>query len=249
MLALYKNLRNNTAPKIIKKFGQKCSVRTPSQCGYLVNDCDKPKISTVGGASWCVVDNGKSYKDSESPFALRDGESLIIMTAAVKPEKGGEIDANSRTFRILKVTEVNPADSVIVYLVLGSDQSIAQTQLHVADLTLEVQILSRSIRGDHPDSSTQENTAFELLECCMMACKTSSSVAAVGTVNVKTTKETHTFYARAEDIGGIEFDINEHVLEFNGVVYRILSIENIDGQYKTVVFHCVERGTTTQGFA
>jgi hypothetical protein len=188
-------------------------------------------------------------KDIENPIALEEGAVSILLQAKVKPQKGGAIIANSRTYRILRhPVEINPAGLAVLYRVTATDKTIAVIQLHPDDLTHAVTIAERSITGDHPDAISQKTTKLCAIECVKMACKSVVPVENVQGLNVSEKSSTHVFYARFADVS-VTLDKQVHTLVHNEVNYRIEAVDNINQMNVTLAIYCTQRGDENEGRA
>lgn len=240
MNALYPKLANKTIPKILKRFGQTCVVRSAEQTGYASTyDHDY-----VGEKTLCVVFSTAkgATNDAESPIALEEGHVSILLQATVKPEKGGSIEANNRIYRIVKQpVELIPAGLAIIYRVVATANDIAETQLHPFDLKFTATMFRRVMRGNLPNQAGA--AVNDLIEVNQFNCalETKAAWAQVTGITVKD-KITHVIYVRYVDMldcFDAVFDVNAHMIEIDGGQYRIDAVENMNEANKSFAVYLI----------
>ncbi len=119
-------------------------------------------------------------------------------------------------------------------------KSFDKVKLCPSDLTNVAKVQARSIAGDTPWETEQENTTITDVLTAWMGCETVSPYKPVTGVNTGE-KISHIFYARYSDITAA-IDVKEHVLNVDGNVYRIDSIEDLNNFKETLAFYCIING-------
>ena len=115
-----------------------------------------------------------------------------------------------------------------------------KVKLCPSDLTNYASVQTRSIKGDTPWQSVQDNTSIVDLLPVWMACETVSPYKPVTGVNTGE-KITHIYYARYSDVT-VPIDVKENTLSVDGNVYRIDSIEDLNNFKETLAFYCIING-------
>ena len=117
-------------------------------------------------------------------------------------------------------------------------KSFAKITLCVSDLNRFVQIVERSIVGDHPDDLVQVNSKGNTLIELYGAVETTSPQRPIAGINT-VEKITHVYYFRHSDFN-CDVDVSKHVIHDNCSVYRIDSYANLNEMNETIALYCIK---------
>lgn len=226
MNPLYPRLATQTVVKMIRRFGQKCTVLSAEDTGYQPNG-----TPTSGKESLGLVCNNsnRALLDGENPIVLERGEQKILLISRVKPEKGGSVFANDRYFRIFHVEEVNPAGLAVLYKVYVTDKDQAKDQIYPIDLNRTAKLYLRSMRGLLPSEIGQSANTLALLAEIPCAIDTKAAFQQSAGINLSDST-THVIWCRVADMDGAispPFDRKKHLFVIDGDSYRINNMQNM----------------------
>jgi len=126
-------------------------------------------------------------------------------------------------------------------------RSFKNERLCTNDLTHEISIGRRSIKGDQPDS-TQKNTTITGLFELWAACETPNEYRPVKSV-IDGREITHIFYVRYDEWADLidtchipMIDVTQHVVTIGCDIYRIDRIKNMNERNQIIGLYCEYTG-------